>query len=236
MRENDNNSDNENKSNEKEKKKKIKKENKKNKHIEKEIFKKIKVILLGESKVGKTSLINCFLNKEFNENILTTLNYSFVNKTINIENKNYEIHLWDTVGQERYRSISKIYIKGAEIVIFVYDITNKKSFKELPFWVKYVEDLIDKDIVKGVAANKIDLLFGDVDDDKIVNKEEAREYSNKIGATFQETSAKEDKEGFCSFVENLVRQFIDKLGNEGKLLDTCTLRGAKKGNEKKKFC
>ena len=106
----------------------------------------------------------------------------------------------------------------------------------MPFWVKYVEDLIDKDIVKGVAANKIDLLFGDVDDDKIVNKEEAREYSNKIGATFQETSAKEDKEGFCSFVENLVRQFIDKLGNEGKLLDTCTLRGAKKGNEKKKFC
>jgi small GTP-binding protein len=230
MREND--IDNENKMNEKETNNKNKKENNKGK----EICKSIKIILLGESKVGKTSLINCFLNKEFNENILTTLNYSFVNKTINIENKNYEIHLWDTVGQERYRSISKIYIKGAEIVIFVYDITNKKSFKELPFWVKYVEDLIDKDIVKGVAANKIDLLFGDVDDDKIVNKEEAREYSNKIGATFQETSAKEDKEGFCSFVESLVRQFIDKLGNEAKLLDTCTLRGAKKGNEKKKFC
>jgi small GTP-binding protein len=235
MRENDNNSDNENKSNEKEKKKKIKKENKKNKHIEKEIFKKIKVILLGESKVGKTCLINCFLNKEFNENTLFTLDYSFVNKIINIENKNYEIHLWDTAGQERYRSISKIYIKGADIVIFVYDITDKKSFSELSFWVKYVEDLIDDDIVKGVAANKMDL-FENVDDDKIVNKEEAKEYSNKIGATFQETSAKEDQGGFNSFVEKLVRQFIDKLGKERKSLDTCTLRGAKKGKARKKFC
>ena len=106
----------------------------------------------------------------------------------------------------------------------------------MPFWVKYVEDLIDKDIVKGVAANKIDLLFGDVDDDKIVNKEEAREYSNKIGATFQETSAKEDKEGFCSFVESLVRQFIDKLEYEEKPLDIFTLRGAKRGKDRRNFC
>ena len=250
MRENDDDSDNDNdnennekenkkenkKDNKKENKKKNKKENKKDNHIEEGISKRIKVILLGESKVGKTSLINCFLNKEFSEISLATIDYSFVNKKITIENKNYEIHLWDTAGQERFRSISKIYIKGAQIVIFVYDITEKKSIEELPFWVNYVRDLLNEDIIKGVAANKVDLLFEDVDDNKIVNKEEAREYSNKIGATFQETSAKEDQEGFNSFIKTLVKQFLEKLGNEENSLDTYTLRGAKKGKAKKKFC
>ena len=239
MRESDNNSDYESENNEKENikeiKKEIKKENKKDNNNKIEIYRKIKVILLGESKVGKTSLVNAFLNKQFSENTLATLDYSFVNKIINIENKNYEVHLWDTAGQERFRSISKIYIKGAEIVIFVYDATDKRSFDELPFWVNYVENLIKEDIIKGVAGNKTDR-FEEVGDDEIVNKEEAREYSNKIGATFQETSAKEDQEGFNSFVENLVRQFIDKLEYEEKPLDIYTLRGAKKGKDKKIFC
>ena len=104
----------------------------------------------------------------------------------------------------------------------------------MPFWVNYVGDLIKKDIIKGVAGNKVDR-FEEVGDDEIVDKEEAREYSNKIGATFQETSAKEDQKGFNSFVENLVRQFIDKLGNEEKQPDIYTLRGAKRG-DRRNFC
>jgi small GTP-binding protein len=232
MKENDAD-DNENESNEKGKKK----ENKKDNHKGKDIFKKIKIILIGESKVGKTSLINSFLNKQFLEHALTTLEYSFVNKIINIDQNNYEIHLWDTAGQERYRSLSKIYIKGAQIVIFVYDITDKKSFSELPFWVKYVEDLIGKDIVKGVAANKADLLFeDDIKVDNLVDKKEAKEYANQIGATFQETSAKENPKGFNSFVETLIRQFLDKLEESKENWEIYTLRQAKKGSKRQKFC
>ena len=130
MREND--IDNENEMNEKETNNKNKKENNKGK----EICKSIKIILLGESKVGKTSLINSFLNKQFLEHTLSTIEYSFAYKIINIDQNNYEIHLWDTAGQERFRSLNKIYIKGAQIVIFVYDIADKRSFAELPFWVK----------------------------------------------------------------------------------------------------
>jgi small GTP-binding protein len=229
------NIDNENENNEKGKKKENK--NRKDNHKGKEICKKIKIILLGESKVGKTSLINSFLNKNFLENTLSTLEYSFVNKIINIDQNYYEIHLWDTAGQERYRSLSKIYIKGAQIVIFVYDITDKKSFSELPFWVKYVEDLIGKDIVKGVAANKADLLFeDDIKVDNLVDKKEAKEYANQIGATFQETSAKENPKGFNSFVETLIRQFLDKLEESKENWEIYTLRQAKKGSKRQKFC
>ena len=231
MREND--IDNENEMNEKETNIKNKKENNKGK----EICKSIKIILLGESKVGKTSLINSFLNKQFLEHTLSTIEYSFAYKIINIDQNNYEIHLWDTAGQERFRSLNKIYIKGAQIVIFVYDIADKRSFAELPFWVKYVEDLIGKDIVKGVAANKADLLFeDDIKEDEIVDKEEAKEYANQIGAEFQETSSKENPKGFNSFIEKLVKQFLDKLEETKENWEIYTLRQAKKGSKKSKFC
>jgi len=254
MKEKDSDSDNEkeNDNNEKEKeiekeieKEKIKKNKAKkiikkkdnNKGQEEEKNIKIKVILLGESKVGKTCLINGFINKEFIQNTLLTLEYSFVKKNIEIDQNNCEIHLWDTAGQERFRSLSKIYIKGAQIIIFVYDVKDKKSFSELPFWVKYVEDYIGNDVVKGVVGNKIDLLFSDnINDDEIVDKQEAKDYANQIGALFQETSAKENPESFSSFVEDLVKQFLGKLNKTNKKEDIYKLKQEKKGAKKSKFC
>lgn len=224
------------KGNKKENKKDNIKGNKRANHIEEEAPKKIKVILLGESHVGKTCLLNAFINQKFNDHSLATINYSFVNKTIKIDNKEYDIHLWDTAGQERFRCISKLYIKGAQIVIFVFDITEKRTFKELSFWVKYVEELINDDIVKGMAANKIDLLFEEENKCNEVNKEEAKEYANQIGAMFQETSAKEDQKGFISFVKHLVKQYIDKTKDKEVILDAYTLRHANKGKAKRKFC
>ena len=221
----------------KNKTKKIKKKKDNNKGQEEDKNIKIKVILLGESKVGKTCLINAFLNKEFIQNTLLTLEYSFVKKNIEIDQNNCEIHLWDTAGQERFRSLSKIYIKGAQIIIFVYDVKDKKSFSELPFWVKYVEDYIGNDVVKGVVGNKIDLLFTDnINDDEIVDKQEAKDYANQIGALFQETSAKENPESFCSFVEDLVKQFLGKLKETNEKEDIYKLKQEKKGAKKSKCC
>ena len=102
----------------------------------------IKIILLGESRVGKTSLISSFNGDKFEEDIISTICFSSIKKDITIDNINYKVEIWDTAGQERYRSVSQLFIKGSQIVIFVYDITKIDSFSKLSFWVNYVKDFI----------------------------------------------------------------------------------------------
>ena len=99
--------------------------------------KKIKIILIGNGQVGKTSLINVYDGKKFTDKMLQSVCSHYIKKELIINEETYNIHLWDTAGQERFRSVNKIYIKGSNIVIFVYDITNKISFMDIKdFWVE----------------------------------------------------------------------------------------------------
>ena len=122
--------------------------------------KKIKIILIGNGQVGKTSLINVYDGKKFTDKMLQSVCSHYIKKELIINEETYNIHLWDTAGQERFRSVNKIYIKGSNIVIFVYDITNKISFMDIKdFWVEYVDKIIGKDnIIMGILGNKIDLI------------------------------------------------------------------------------
>ena len=107
----------------------------------------IKVILVGEMGTGKTSLINTAIGLNFQEKLSSTTTNSIMNKTITINGKSYSVNLWDTIGQEKYRSLTKIFLKGAKIVIFVYDITNLNSFKELNYWFESTKEIINEKIV-----------------------------------------------------------------------------------------
>ena len=91
----------------------------------------IKIILIGNSGVGKTAIINRYYNNSFDINMESTISMNFVGKKININGKYYDLNIWDTAGQEAYRSCNKLFIKNSNIVIFVYDITNKKTFIDL---------------------------------------------------------------------------------------------------------
>ena len=168
----------------------------------------VKIILLGESHVGKTSLISAFNGDKFEEDIISTICFSSIKKDITINNIKYKIEIWDTAGQERYRSVNQLFIKGSQIVIFVYDITNKDSFSKLSFWVNYVRDLLSIDVVYGVVGNKMDL-FEKYENDKLVDGEEGRNFAEKIGALFTETSCKENPKVFCRFIKELICKFID---------------------------
>ena len=165
----------------------------------------IKIILIGDMSTGKTSLINAYFGMNFNSQITTTLTPSVSQKEIKIEGTSYVIDMWDTAGQEKYRSMAKIFIKDSQIVIYVYDVTEEKTFDSLDYWVKSVEEVLGKNALLALVGNKIDLL----ENIKVLT-EKGEKLAKDIGAIFYETSAKEDADGFQKFVKQLIEEFLDK--------------------------
>ena len=147
-----------------------------------------KVVLLGESGVGKTSIISQFIEHEFYEFLTSTTGAQFSTKTVTFDkyNKSIDFEIWDTAGQERFRAMSRIFYKDAAIAILVYDITREDSFNELKdYWVNELKENASKDIIIGFAANKSDLF-----EKEKVNENEARAFAESLGAVYEPTSAK----------------------------------------------
>ena len=146
-----------------------------------------KIVLLGESGVGKTCIISRYINQVFEGNTISTNGASYAAKTLHFEDydKSLKVEIWDTAGQEQYRSLTKIFYKDATAAILVYDITRKKSFDEIKnYWYKQLLDCAPSDIVVGLAGNKADLF-----DREQVSEEEAKEFAKEIKAIFRLTSA-----------------------------------------------
>jgi small GTP-binding protein len=169
---------------------------------------KIKVILIGDSGVGKTNLINVANGGKFDEDTRATLTASFVKIHIDVNKRGHNLYLWDTIGQERLRSLTKIFFKDSRIVIFVYDVTTRTSFENLPDWVKEVNDSLGNNYIKGVVGNKIDLFLNEQ-----VKEQEAESYAQSIGAKLCSTSAKTDSKGFYEFLKTLVEDY-DKVNSK----------------------
>ena len=149
--------------------------------------KSCKVVLLGESGVGKTSIINQFTTNEFLDEQISTTGASFSSKAFSFEelNKELSFEIWDTAGQEKYRALSKMFYKDAGVAILVYDISNKKSFEELrDYWVAQLRDYGPKNIIIAVTGNKSDL------DNEQVDEGEVRNFAKENKFLFKKTSAK----------------------------------------------
>ena len=171
-----------------------------------------KVVLLGETSVGKTSLISRYVNNTFETNSLTTTGASYAYKTIHLKqyNKSIKFEIWDTAGQERYRSLTKIFYKNASVAILCYDITKKGSFNEIKnYWFNEVKNNSPNDTVIAIAANKCDLY-----ESEEVNEEEAINYAKSVGVIFFETSAM-NSSGIDDLFNVIGDKFIDsKYCNE----------------------
>jgi small GTP-binding protein len=146
-----------------------------------------KIVLIGESGVGKTSIISQFVDQIFEDDLQTSTGGSFSSKTLTFNNgKTIKLEIWDTAGQERYRALTKIFYKNALAAVLVYDITRKQSFEELKnYWIKQIKESAPENIILAIAANKSDLL-----DREQVNEDEARNFAKENNALFYETSAK----------------------------------------------
>ena len=191
----------------------------------------IKVILVGESGTGKTSLINIAMGVKFVEGVeASTSTASFVTKKIKIGGKSYSLNLWDTIGQEKFRSLTKIFIKDSKIVIFVYDITRLESFKGLDYWFKTIKEVLGDVPVLGIAGNKSDLFMKEQ-----VKEEDAEKYAENKNVSFKLTSAKNPL-SFNNFLEDLLKQYITKSGGVIESTEGKKLEDNKKSNDKKKRC
>ena len=170
----------------------------------------IKIILLGSSGVGKTSIINRFHSNDFKKNTTPTIAMNFIEKKLIINGKILTINLWDTAGQEKYKSINKLFIKNSNIVILVYGINSKDSFNELNFWYEFIENELGEMPFLCLVANKIDLV-----EMEEVSEEEGKELANKWGAFYAQLSAKCDEGGINKFFTDALTLFIN--GNKGYL-------------------
>ena len=147
----------------------------------------VKIVLIGESGVGKTCIVSRFVSDMFDANAPSTDGASYADKTIYFEEHkvNLQMQLWDTAGQEKFRSIARMFYKDATAAILVYDITRKESYDEMTkYWYKELLENAPDDVIIGIAANKADLYTQEQ-----VPETEAREFAQKIGAIFRNTSA-----------------------------------------------
>ena len=182
-----------------------------------------KVVLIGESGVGKTCIINRFNEGKFDPNIKISISAQFCRKKIDLPNgESITMDIWDTVGQETFRSITQIFYTHAKVAIIVYDVTDKKSFDEAKnYWYKKIKEIEDKDIIIALVANKYDLY-----DKRQVTNEKGEEFAKSIKAIFASTSAKNNS-GIKTLFESIAMKIKQK--NYNKIVETNTNN---KNNEK----
>jgi small GTP-binding protein len=160
-----------------------------------------KLILVGESGVGKTSIISCYLSKH-QEKIESTLGAYFSNKLVIIDGYKIKFEIWDTAGQEQYRSINALFYKDACICLMVYDITDKRTFDCLrDYWYESVSENGLQGVIFGVAGNKNDLF-----EEEEVDENEVKEFCKSINACFQLTSAQS-----YSSIDEIFRRLGEKF-------------------------
>ncbi len=144
-----------------------------------------KYIIIGQQAVGKSNLLLRYINGEFRNEYQTTIGVEFGSKSLFIKDKVYRIQIWDTAGQENYKSITRAYYKNSACAIIVYDISNRESFENVSSWIEDCKNQCAKTVYMTLVGNKSDL-----EEMRVVSKEEGQELAEKYGINFYETSAK----------------------------------------------
>ncbi|CAE7203048.1 RABE1A [Symbiodinium pilosum] len=184
----------------------------------------VKLLLLGDSAVGKSSLLMRFCESKFDANFVLTIGVDFKWKQVERENRKLKIQVWDTAGQERFRTITPAYYRAAMGVVICYDITDKASFEHIDYWLQQLEQHGDEGVQRVLVGNKSDL-----SENRKVTREEGEKLAAQYSMKFFETSAKtgqEVDEAFLSIADEVVKQrYSDVQPNTFQV---------KKANQKKK--
>lgn len=198
----------------------------------------LKILLVGDSTVGKTTLISKYVDNQFSPDHITTIGVEYKNKTIDLNGRKTNLQIWDTSGQERYQSITKNFYRNADGILFVFDVTNQDSFDHIKNWLITSEEN-EKDFEKILVGNKIDLT-----DKIVINKEKMEKYGEKKNMNSYLTSAKDGTNVDVIFKEiaklilaNKTEEEIrEEFGTKERSLSTLSQNNQKLPNKKKGCC
>ncbi|XP_068169643.1 ras-related protein Rab-8B-like [Antennarius striatus] len=180
-----------------------------------------KLLLIGDSGVGKTCLLFRFSEDSFNTTFISTIGIDFKIRTIELDGKRVKLQIWDTAGQERFRTITTAYYRGAMGIMLVYDICNEKSFENIKNWIRNIEEHASSDVEKIILGNKCDMT-----DRRQVSKDRGEKLAIDYGIKFLETSAKSSlnvEEAFYTMGRDILHNLSSKTtdnsaGGSGKPL------------------
>jgi len=168
-----------------------------------------KILLLGDSGVGKSCIILRYIEDTFSSNLMNSIGVDFKLKNIEIDNKKIKLQIWDTAGQERFRTITTSYYKGAHAIVIVFDITDKESFEHVKNWMADIDKFAKNGVLRILVGNKCDL-----EEKRAVKKEEGNEMAEKYGIKYIETSAKDTINIETLFIDT-TKYLMSKQGAKG---------------------
>ena len=193
-----------------------------------------KVLLLGNSNVGKSSLFLRFVDDIWNDTFVPTIGVDFKIKTFNIDEKKIKMQIWDTAGQERFKNIIASYYRGAHGILLIYDVTDKESFKNLSNWLIEIEKNASKDVLKVLIGNKTDL-----EEKRVITYNQGKEFADSYGLKYIETSAKKNlnvNEAFETLGRELMQASDDKKIGKSKDKKISVTKAEDLNQEQKKGC
>jgi Ras-related protein Rab-1A len=191
-----------------------------------------KLLLIGDSGVGKSSLLLRFADHTFDDRYISTIGVDFKIRTVDLQGKTIKLQIWDTAGQERFRTIVSSYYRGAHGIIIVYDVTDRDSFDNVKHWLSEVDRYGVENVEKLLIGNKSDLTSK-----RRVDPAEAKELAERLGIQMIETSAKQSTNVDKAFLMMATRltehQANNPLKSQGKPMD---VHGQPVGSERKGCC
>ncbi|CDO92920.1 unnamed protein product [Kluyveromyces dobzhanskii CBS 2104] len=169
-----------------------------------------KLLLIGDSGVGKSCLLLRFADDTYTNDYISTIGVDFKIKTVELDGKTVKLQIWDTAGQERFRTITSSYYRGSHGIIIVYDVTDQESFNNVKTWLQEIDRFGTAGVLKLLVGNKNDLT-----DKKVVDTEVAKEFADSIGIPFIETSALDSSNVEETFLI-MTKQIKESVANQQK--------------------
>ena len=200
---------------------------------------KYKMIFVGDQSTGKSCILNRFVEDKFDDNYQATIGLDFQSKNVKIDNQDVHLLLYDTAGQEKFRSLIPMYTRDANIIVLVYDITRKESFNHIPDWINGLTNVNFDNVIFALVGNKIDL-----DDKREVNKDEGIKLAQEKKCIFEEVSAKTAENFSELFYKQLFDEIVNKFkpginGNDNEITNEEKIKiddNKNKKQERKKCC
>ena len=191
-----------------------------------------KVLLLGNTNVGKSALVLRFVDDICNDNFVPTIGVDFSLKKLEIDQKKIKMQIWDNQGQERFKTVLPSYYRGVHGILLVYDVTEKDSFNNLNYWLMEIEKNANKNVIKVLIGNKTDL-----EDKRVISYNQGKEFADMHGLKFVETSVKKNKnvrEAFEILGREIMAANLDKTIDKQKQNKKITVSKAQDLNAQKK--